>query len=154
VARVAAAGGGWYLADGAGRLLAHVSEAPGDLVLLDGEVPDGAAPGQQLAEWATGATALVERLPGPVAARTLGVRFVGEEAQRRVELLLRPQVSAGDEDALPPPVVVEFGAVSDQVGPKLDALEAVLDQVDGRCIATIDVVVPEGPRVTRLDGCE
>lgn len=154
VARVEAAGGGWHLVDGSGRIVANVAEAPVDLVLLDGQVPAGAVPGDQLADWATGATALIDRLGATVASRALGVRFVGEEAQREVQLLLSPEVVAGDEDGgLPPPVVVEFGPVGEDVAVKLDALEAVLTQVDGRCLATIDVVVPANPRVSRLDGC-
>lgn len=155
VAQVAAVGGGWFLADGTGRLLAEVDVPAPELVVIEGEVPESAAPGQQLAAWATGATALVGRFPEGVAARALGLRFVGDEAAQQVQLLLRPEVSAGDEDEeLPPPVVVEFGSVGEEVPAKLDALEAVLAQVDGRCLGVVDVAVPANPRVTRLEGCE
>ncbi|MPY93667.1 MAG: FtsQ-type POTRA domain-containing protein [Acidimicrobiia bacterium] len=155
VAQVAVAGGGWFLADGYGRLVAQVPEPEPGLLVLDGVVPAGAAAGLQLSDWATGAAALVGRFGERVASRALGVRFTGDEAERSVEVLLRPEVAAGDEEGeLPPAVVVAFGPVGVEVGAKLDALEAVLGQVDGRCVATIDVVVPADPRVTRLEGCE
>jgi hypothetical protein len=154
VARVAAADGGWFLADANGRLLARLPEADPALVEVDGIVPVGATAGQQLADWATGAVGLIDRFPEKVAARALGIRFVGDERERQVQLLLRPEVVAGDEEELPPAVVVEFGPVGEDAVAKLEALETVLDEVDGRCAATIDVAVATSPRVTRVEGCD
>jgi xanthosine utilization system XapX-like protein len=154
VARVASAAGGWFLVDDSGRLLDPGGEAPDGLVLIDGVVPEG-SPGMQLSDWATAAVGLVPRFPDMVATRTQGLRFVGNEADRAVQLVLRPEISGADEGREPPPpVVVEFGAVGQLATEKLLALEAVLTQVDGRCVATIDVQIPSDPRVTRLEWCE
>jgi cell division protein FtsQ len=171
VARIADGAGHWWLADGTGRLLALVPTPPDGLVEVAGVV-GGGQPGARLAPRAASALAMIQRLPAEVAARTVGLRFRGDT---EIDLVVRGEGEATDgasTDAtdggatagadsgvdgvtldVPPPFALALLDGSDRVDDALVALDAVLSQVDDRCLATVDVRVPDKPVVTRRDNC-
>jgi hypothetical protein len=123
---------------------------------------------------------MIPRLPAEVAARTVGLRFRGDT---EIDLVVRGEGEATDgastdastgatTDAtdggatagadsgvdgvtldVPPPFALALLDGSDRVDDALVALDAVLSQVDDRCLATVDVRVPDKPVVTRRDNC-
>ena len=153
VAGVEAAGGGWFLVDDAGRLLARSDEPSPDLVVLDGLAAD-AQPGQVLVELAAGATGLIQRFGPRTADRVERIRFVGD---REIELILSPSPfpEGTPEDLAKTPVVVRFGTL-ERASDKLVDLEALLEQVEQLCIVRIDVKVIRSPtplRNSSMIGC-
>jgi cell division protein FtsQ len=155
VARIADGTGQWWLADGTGRLLALVPTPPDGLVEVAGVV-SGGQPGARLAPRAAAAVAMIPRFPGEVAARTVGLRFREEP---RVDLVIRGSGAPDDggDGVGAPDVPVPYALAvldgSDPVDDQLSALDAVLTQVDDRCLGLVDVRVADKPVVTRRNDC-
>lgn len=158
----------WWMADASGRLLDAVANPPEGLVQVDGAV-SGGKPGVQLAPRATAALRLIAHFPPDVARRTIGVRFSGTD---EMQLVLSPDpANGGDAGAgsgagaaagapacqkidVPAPLALAELGNGESMDEKLLALAAVLTQVDGRQLATIDVRVPDKPVVTRRTSCQ
>jgi cell division protein FtsQ len=131
-----AADGGWALLDLSGRVLDHVAEVPGNLVVLEGLPPAG-PPGSGLQRAEAGLLQVVAALPPALVPRVRAVApGEGGPEGGEIELRLRPQGA------------VRLGR-PDQVVPKLVAALAVLAAVDARTVGTVDVRIPEAPVLTR-----
>lgn len=131
---VARSGGLALLLDRDGRVLGPASTA-GSVAMIEllgvTEVPE---PGAFLPEGLTDALVLAERLgataPGAFASLDAG-ELTGRLAQGGA---------------------VRFGDAS-RIEAKLRSLRTVLDQVDLRCLALIDLRLPGSPVLTREEGC-
>jgi len=136
IATVAAAGGQSALVDASGRILAAgpspASAAP-TLLAISGLAPAGApgtwiGPGQQ----AQAALVVAGALPAPVRARMTQLSVT----------------KGGEVDAvLASGTTVLIGAPTD-LPEKLLALSTLLDRIDQKGVATIDVRVPDAPVLT------
>jgi cell division protein FtsQ len=123
------------LVDRDGRVLGPVDEAPdaGPVVELTGidPVPE---PGSFLADDATDGLLVAERIAEAVP---------GALASLRLEELTGTLAQGGE---------VRFGDAS-QLEAKVRSLRTVLDQVDLRCLAVLDLRLPGSPVLTREEGC-
>lgn len=122
----------WALADATGRVLDVTPERPADLVMVRTDAPVG-DPGTVLDAGTARAVKLVATLDAPLEERVRELRV----ASGQVDLLIEPR-----------PVLVRFGPAAD-VPAKLQALVTLLDRVDLRGVASIDVRVPAAPVLTR-----
>lgn len=134
VATVRAAGGTWMLVDGTGRALAPVPGPREGLVALEG-TPPLTRPGDRLDPVARGALAVGAAIPRERVGRAPVVALVAGGA---VEIRL---TSGG---------VVRFGA-PERIREKLTAAFTVLDRIDTRGLAILDVTVPDAPFVVRAN---
>lgn len=129
----------WLLVDGEGRLLARRDRAQEGVPAIEGG-PFGATPGDAIDPAGKGALDV---------ARAIGADRVGEIPVVAVvdggELELR---LAGDQPG-GSGGVVRFGP-PEQVREKLLAVFTVLDQVDRRGLAVLDVRVPSAPVIIRV----
>jgi cell division protein FtsQ len=124
--------GRFALVDGEGRVLVIGEEVPEGLVALEGvrgPIAAGAQVDAEAADALVVAEAVVERLPGVVAA---------------VSVDLDADLAAGG--------TVRFGSVDD-LDDKVVALETVLANVDVACLGALDVRIPRSPALTRNQGC-
>lgn len=126
--------GGWLLVDTEGRVLGPLAE-PGWLV-LEGVVP--APVGERLGGPADQALAVARSLTPGVRSRVSAV-VVGADGEVQLRIL--------------PSGEVLFGSAT-EVEDKVLALRTVFGQVDDRCLATLDVRVPDRPVITRDRACE
>lgn len=136
VAVAAAEPGVYALVDVTGAVLAHVDAVPPGLVQLAGLLPVG-EPGTRLTDEGVATLAVAVALPPALVARTAGVG-PAEGGSGEVELRLAPEG------------MVKLGHPDDLVR-KLDAVAAVMAQVDLRNLAVLDVRRPESPVLTRRD---
>lgn len=131
---IARSGARVLLVDRDGRVLGP-APAPDGVALIEltgvGEVPE---PGAFLPQELTEALVLAERL-----GATAPGAFVSLDAAELVGRL----VQGG---------AVRFGDAS-RIEAKLRSLRTVLDQVDLRCLALIDLRLPGSPVLTREEGC-
>ena len=128
----------WLLVDADGRLLARQSHAQEGLPAIEGG-PFGDTPGATIDATGKGALA-VARAIGPDRVPQIPVVAVVDGDQLELRLAGdRPGVSGG---------VVRFGP-PDQIREKLLAVFTVLDHVDLRDLAVLDVRVPSAPVITR-----
>lgn len=137
VATVRAAGDGWMLVDRSGRFLAPVPSPVDTLVAIEG-TPRAGRPGERLDPSAMGALAVAAAIPSERVGQT---RVVALLPDGTIELRLAP---AGPG----PGGVVRFGA-PERIREKLVATYTVLDHVDRRGLAVLDVTVPDAPFVVR-----
>jgi cell division protein FtsQ len=128
-------GGGWYLVDREGRLLAAVPE-PGEEWLQLIDIVPGHRVGGVLRDDGLGALAVAEALTPSLREQVQAVAAVEDGYDLR--LWTGPRVRVGDESDL---------------DEKVRAAETVLLRVDDRCFGAIDVRVPRAPVVTRVPGC-
>jgi cell division protein FtsQ len=128
----------WLLVDADGRLLARQSHAQEGLPAIEGG-PFGDTPGATIDAAGKGALA-VARAIGPDRVPQIPVVAVVDGDQLELRLAGdKPGVSGG---------VVRFGP-PDQIREKLLAVFTVLDHVDLRDLAVLDVRVPSAPVITR-----
>jgi hypothetical protein len=137
VATVRSGGDGWMLVDRTGRFLAPVPAPVDRLVAIEG-TPRAVRPGDRLAPQAMGALAVAAAIPPERVAQT---RVVALLPDGTIELRLVP-VGPG------PAGVVRFGP-PERIREKLVATYTVLDNVDRRGLAVLDVTVPDAPFVVR-----
>lgn len=134
VATINAGDGGWLLVDRERRIVANQVEPP-PLPIVDG-VGSGAV-GDDLD---VGAQAALE----VAAALTPGLRT-------RVAV-----VHGGDPGqvtlTLTPTGTVQFGPPT-EIDERMRSLQTIFARVDLRCLATVDLRVPDAPRLTRLTAC-
>lgn len=129
----------WLLVDASGRLLATQSHAQEGLPAIEGG-PFGDTPGAAIDAAGRGALA-VARAIGPERVAQIPVVAVVDGDQLELRLAgPEPGESGG---------VVRFGP-ADQVRDKLLAVFTVLDHVDLRGLAVLDVRVPSAPVITRV----
>ncbi|MDQ2650465.1 MAG: FtsQ-type POTRA domain-containing protein [Actinomycetota bacterium] len=133
---VLAAGDQLSLVDATGRVVGPSPDGtPTDLVRLDGLDGVELAPGSQLPDEALPAlqvaAQLAERVPGAVAALSVGPELTG-------------QLAVGGEVLLGGP---------ERLAAKLRSLATVLAQVDLTCLGTVDLRAPGNPVLTRAQGC-
>lgn len=140
VAVVASGPNGLALLDATGLVVGVASQAPAGTVRLEGLAAPG-PPGSRLPAAAGLALRVASAMADPLGGRVEAIVADGAGA---VELRLR---SAGE---LPGARVRMGGA--DRVEEKLMAVQAVLDGVDVRTMATLDVRLPDNPVVTRHPG--
>ena len=128
----------WLLVDADGRLLARQSHAQEGLPAIEGG-PFGDTPGATIDATGKGALA-VARAIGPDRVPRIPVVAVVDGDQLELRLAGdKPGTSGG---------VVRFGP-PDQIREKLLAVFTVLDHVDLRDLAVLDVRVPSAPVITR-----
>jgi cell division protein FtsQ len=134
-AAVVSHGGQLALADEHGRILDSVASAPRGLVVVDlaAAVP---APGERVPSDVRGALELATRAADELPSAVQAVRAD----------------SGGVALALAEGGSVHLGSLDD-LDAKLMAVAAVVDQVDLRCLAVLDVRVPASPALTRQPGC-
>lgn len=135
VAALAAADGGWLVADEEGRVLTRADEEPGDVALIDG-VRSSAAVGEALDDSVGGALRVAAAIPEVLAPGVARIRLVGAG----VELDLREGgvvVLADPQDA----------------AEKLAAAAAVLAAVPDGCVERLDVSLASAPALVRAAGC-
>ncbi|MEL7158293.1 MAG: FtsQ-type POTRA domain-containing protein, partial [Actinomycetota bacterium] len=125
-------GARFALVDTEGRQLEVVPQRPGGFLTIAGVEASG-VPGDLIDPPARHAVSVAEQLSPALQGRTE-----------------RIQVDDGQVF-----LVLDIGGVANlgtdrELGPKMVALETVLDQVDMTCIDTIDVRVPDAPTVRRL----
>ncbi len=125
------AGDGFALVDDHGRQLEIVEARPEGYMPVVGIEGSGIA-GEPAPQAAIPVIALLEALPAEVERQITAVVVDGGDLYLRLEVGGR----------------ANFGDGTD-LGPKLQALETMLDRVDLTCIDTIDVRVPSAPVVTR-----
>ena len=135
-ASVRARGGGWMLVDETGRLLARRLLPHEGLPAIEGGTWAD-APGGALGPPARAALRVAAAIPSD---RVAAIPVVAVLPGATIELRL---ASAGKAAG-----VVHLGAV-DQLDAKLRAVFTVLDRVDLRGLATLDVRVPSAPVITR-----
>ena len=131
-AAATAAGGGWVLLDGTGRVLANAPAPPEDQPLLDG-VPPAGPPGSRLAKAGRPALAVAAALAPELRSRVV---LITAEPGGEVELRLRPEG------------VVRLGH-PDRIAEKLSALRTMVARADLRRLAVLDLRVPGNPVLTR-----
>lgn len=135
VAQLPATGGGWAQVDASGRVLARSRQPSGSMVLLRGLV--AGRPGTSLDRSAR---------PALRVAAAMGPAMTGLVATvdgRRGEVTITLREGA----------VVHMGPPED-IAVKLRSLAALLASAPRTCpIATIDVLVPSAPVLTRQEGC-
>lgn len=136
-ASVRGAGEGWMLVDASGRVLGAIPLPDPKLPAIE-NTPRALHPGDQLAAMAQAPLAVARRIP---SERVNQVRVVAILEDGSIELRLMPRDKT-------PPGIVRFGA-ADQIDAKLIAAFTILDKVDLRRLAVIDVRVPSAPVVTR-----
>ncbi|MFN0090653.1 MAG: cell division protein FtsQ/DivIB [Acidimicrobiales bacterium] len=136
VAQIAAAEGGWLLADGDGRLLDRAPQPDPALVTVEGVVVGG-EPGVGLDDRSAQALRLVAKIPPALRGRVATVRYEGDK---------------GLELTLVPSGVIRLGDLQG-VDEKLRASAAVLAQVDAQCVNTINAVSPGKPALERNAAC-
>ncbi len=129
----------WFLVDADGRLLARQSHAQEGLPAIEGG-PFGDSPGATIDASGRGALA-VARAIGPDRVPQIPVVAVVDGDQLELRL-------AGDSPGRSGGVV-RFGP-ADQIREKLLAVFTVLDHVDLRGLAVLDVRVPSAPVITRV----
>jgi cell division protein FtsQ len=127
--------GGWLVADGDGRVLAVVDEAPPDLPVADGLSVSG-RPGDTVAETALGPLEVAAAMPPALRAMAATVQGAGAD----LEVALR---DGG---------VIVLGG-SDDAGTKLAAASAVLATVAPGCVERLDVGLPAAPALVRVPAC-
>lgn len=136
-AAVVAVGDRSFLVDATGRLLEPVADAPASLVRIAGvDAPSGSPAGASLPASAAPALTVLRALRPPLAGQVGAVAVT----PAGVDLELR---DGG---------VVRLGTPSDVEAPLLSAA-TVLGDVDRRCLAVLDVRVPDSPVLTRGDRC-
>jgi cell division protein FtsQ len=139
VAAVPADGGGWVVADGAGRLLEHAEVAPTSVPRLGGVEPVAPEAGGVAGEDARTLLGVLARLPealrGAVASAALSASGDGE-----IEFGVAVPGGGAAAVRFGPPELVEE---------KLLALAAVLSGADPAGVVSIDVRVPSVPVLTR-----
>jgi cell division protein FtsQ len=131
-ASVPAAGGGWVLVDGTGRVLEPVATAAVDRPALEG-VPPAGAPGTRVSPTSR-APLEVARALTPALRLRVGAVMRAPDGELQLRLRGDGVVRLGDRDAL---------------GPKLVAAETVLAEAEPRGIAVLDVRMPDIPVLTR-----
>jgi cell division protein FtsQ len=136
VSAVEAGQGGWLLVDREGRLLERVDARPPEVVALE----DVAKAGE-----------VGEVLPAADADALLVARSVPPSLIGRV-VAVAPAAEGGIELRLDDGARVLLGAPT-PLEAKMLAVATVLGQVDGHCMATLDVRVPGNPVLTRTPGC-
>lgn len=124
----------WLLVDTEGRVLGPLAE-PGWLV-LEGLQP--APVGEQVSGPVEPALTVARSLSPGVRSRVSAV-VVAPDGAIRLRLVPSGEVAFGPATA---------------VEEKVLALRTVFAQVDDRCLATLDVRVPDRPVITRDRGCE
>ena len=132
-----ARGGGWMLVDDSGRLLARQRLPQEGLPAIEGGTWAD-TPGGELDRPARDALRVAVAIP---ADRVAAVPVVAVLPGGTIELRLAAQ---GKQ----PGGVVHLGSV-EQLDDKLRAVFTVLDRVDLRGLATLDVRVPSAPVITR-----
>lgn len=140
VAVVASGSSGLALVDNTGQVVAVATQAPAGTVRLEGVATPG-PPGSRLPAAASLAVRVASIMEDRLGSR---VEAIVADGAGTVDLRLRP---AGD---LPGARVRMGGA--DRVVEKLMAVQAVLDGVDVRTMATLDVRLPDNPVVIRYPG--
>ena len=156
VAKVARAGGGWFLIDASGRLVEQVEGERKDLLTFDGVVEEAEA-GQTLVDLAAGAASVVERFGPQTAAFVRRVRFTpNQELEFDVAVLGRTESTSaggGSVQGVPPaPGVVRFGRI-EEVPEKLLSLETWLTTYKTECLFELDVRVPRSPTAVHDSLC-
>jgi cell division protein FtsQ len=131
-AAATAAGGGWVLLDGTGRVLANLGTPPADQPLLDG-VPPAGAPGSRLARAGRPALAVAAALAPELRSRVV---VISAQPDGEVELRVRPEG------------IVRLGR-SERMAEKLAALRTMVARADLRRLAVLDLRVPTNPVLTR-----
>lgn len=131
VASVSAAGGGWALADKAGRVLATQATPAAELPQISGGAPAG-PPGSFVAVPVRHALVTAASLPDALRPRAPVVAVNAEG----VELRLKPRG------------VAKLGSI-DRLDAKLDAVLTVLERANVTNLAVLDVRVPSAPVLTR-----
>lgn len=137
VAVTGSAGGGLDLVDRWGSVLARTETAPAGLPALAGLPPAG-EPGTRLGPDGVAALAVAVALPPALAALTTAIA-PEPGAPGQVELRLAPGAT------------VRLGA-PENLGAKLDAVMAVIAEVDTRSLGVLDVRRPQNPVLTRRPG--
>lgn len=124
----------WYLLDESGRVLGLNTDAL-DLPVIEGLDP--ADPGAVIAG-AAPALRLASNLPPRLVSRVKAVRH--GKADAALDLVL---VGGG---------VIRFGS-TDQLDRKIVAAVTMLDNVEAKCLGTVDVQVPNAPTLTPTPAC-
>ncbi len=125
------------LVDRDGRILAPAASdaaLAGSLVRLTGE-PPGRRVGETIGAGSSDALALAERL-GTVAPGLVATVTMGDEVTATL-------LQGG---------TVRFGT-ADLLEAKVRSLRTVVERVDLRCLAELDVRLPGSPVLTRVEGC-
>lgn len=130
---VPAEGGRWGLVDAAGRVLAVAAEKPPGLPVVGDLAPVPRA-GVSVARAAGASLRVLAALPDPLRAR---VADVATAAEGEVELRLAD-----------PAAVVRLGP-PEQLDQKLEALATLVEKVDLRGVAVMDLRAPRAPVLTR-----
>lgn len=132
---VAAADGGWLVADGDGRVLTRLDEEPTDLPVLAGATST-AAVGDTLDDDVLAALAVAAVAPDSLRPALATVRPLGDD----VELDLREGGT------------IALGGTRD-AAEKLASAAAVLGAVPDGCVQRLDVSLPSAPALVRAPGC-
>lgn len=132
-AALAAAGGGWALVDGAGRVLEVGAARPQGVPVVAGATAPGPA-GSELAAGARDPLRVAAALPAQLRPRVAEVVVVPGG-----EVVLRLAAPGGE---------VRLGR-PDALGPKLAAAATVLEKANPRGLRVLDVRVPQAPVLTR-----
>ena len=130
-AAVEAEPGAWALVDVDGRILSRTAEVPEGVVRITG-AGDPGRPGATARGATAAAVDIAAGLPDELLAALPEVRLAGAELELRG----------------PTGTVVRFGPADDGAA-KVQALLALLAEVDLRRVRTIDVRVPSAPVLTR-----
>lgn len=137
VAVTEAAGGGFDLVDRSGQVMARADNAPAGLPVLTGLPPAG-EPGTRLGPDGVATLSVAVALPGALSPLITGVS-PGAGTAGEVELRLARGAT------------VKLGPPEDLVM-KLEAVAAVLTQVDTTNLDVLDVRRPTNPVITRRPG--
>lgn len=136
VSAVEAGQGGWLLVDRDGRLLERVDAPPPGLVAIADAAKAGGV-GETLPPSDADALLVARSVPPSLVGRVVAVAPAAEGG-------LELRLDDGARVLLGPP---------DPLEGKMLAVATMLGQVDGRCMATLDVRVPGNPVLTRTPGC-
>jgi cell division protein FtsQ len=132
VATLPAAGGGWALVDGTGRVLSVTPEATPGLVQVAASPAPG--PGAAVPTTTVGGLAVLDALPPSLSERVNGLT-IAEDGAMDVHAVGLPVIHFG------PPTAVRA---------KLVALTTLVARTNLKGVSAIDVRVPTAPVLTRL----